>query len=71
MANIYAKANRVLVWLGEEKSGSADALERIHRAADEFYTFEDWDNKEAELRNAPILTLIERPWFRRVWVSST
>ncbi|KAK3949482.1 hypothetical protein QBC32DRAFT_266659 [Pseudoneurospora amorphoporcata] len=54
MAKIYAKASRVIVWLGEEAAGSDQALEEIRIAAE--------DNK------AGILALLQRPWFRRIWV---
>ncbi|KXX73823.1 Heterokaryon incompatibility protein 6, OR allele, partial [Madurella mycetomatis] len=67
MATIYAKASRVLVRLGEEDSQSALALETIHRAADELYAIDNLD-EEVGLRNASIMALIERPWFKRVWV---
>ncbi|KAK3955167.1 ankyrin repeat-containing domain protein [Pseudoneurospora amorphoporcata] len=60
MAKIYAKASRVIVWLGEEVAGSDQALEEIRIAA-----------KLSTRRlddNAGILTLLQRPWFQRIWV---
>jgi hypothetical protein len=74
MATIYAKASRVLVWLGEEASDSSLALETIHRAADKRYRLGEEDDAEHEegdavgCRNACLLALTERPWFRRIWV---
>ncbi|EGZ70088.1 HET-domain-containing protein [Neurospora tetrasperma FGSC 2509] len=58
MAKIYAKASRVIVWLGEEAAGSDQALEEI-RIATELST-RRLDNK------AGILTLLQRPWFQRI-----
>jgi Heterokaryon incompatibility protein (HET) len=64
MAEIYSKASRVIVWLGEAENDSDQALEEIRLAA---------DNMSAEpLVNKPnkqaILTLLHRPWFKRIWV---
>ncbi|KAK3351880.1 LOW QUALITY PROTEIN: heterokaryon incompatibility protein-domain-containing protein [Neurospora tetraspora] len=60
MAKIYAKASRVIVWLGEEEPGSDQALEEIRIAAE--LSRRRLDNK------AEILTLLQGPWFRRIWV---
>ncbi|KAK3947007.1 heterokaryon incompatibility protein-domain-containing protein [Pseudoneurospora amorphoporcata] len=60
MAKIYAKASRVIVWLGEEAAGSDQALEEIRIAAE--LSTKELDNK------AGILTLLQRPWFQRIWV---
>ncbi|KAK3946547.1 heterokaryon incompatibility protein-domain-containing protein, partial [Pseudoneurospora amorphoporcata] len=60
MAKIYAKASRVIVWLGEETAGSDQALEEIRIAAE--LSTRRFDNK------AGILTLLQRPWFWRIWV---
>ncbi|KAK3946515.1 heterokaryon incompatibility protein-domain-containing protein [Pseudoneurospora amorphoporcata] len=60
MAKIYAKASRVIVWLGEEVAGSDKVLEDIRIAA---------ELSIRQLNNDPgILTLLQRPWFRRIWV---
>ncbi|KAK3950876.1 hypothetical protein QBC32DRAFT_345471, partial [Pseudoneurospora amorphoporcata] len=59
MAKIYAKANRVIVWLGEEAAGSDPALEDVRIAA---------ERSTRRLGNkAGILILLQRPWFRRIW----
>ncbi|KAK1775287.1 ankyrin repeat-containing domain protein [Copromyces sp. CBS 386.78] len=60
MAKIYAKASRVIVWLGEEAAGSDQALEETRIAAE--LSTRRLDNK------AGILTLLQRPWFQRIWV---
>ncbi len=62
MAEIYARANRVIVWLGEESDHSEIALENIRRAA---------DSKPRKLLSSEgkfLLALLRRPWFRRIWV---
>jgi hypothetical protein len=65
MAKIYSKATRVLVWLGETADNSDIALERIRIAAENesLYSLNDETIQQA------ILALLQRPWFRRIWVS--
>ncbi|KAK3947131.1 heterokaryon incompatibility protein-domain-containing protein [Pseudoneurospora amorphoporcata] len=73
MAKIYAKASGVIVWLGEEAAGSDQALEEIRIAAKRDQAPEEI-RIAAELsirrldNKAGILTLLERPWFQRIWV---
>ncbi|KAL6885399.1 heterokaryon incompatibility domain-containing protein [Trichoderma evansii] len=62
MAMIYAMANRVIVWLGEAEDNSDQALEEIHKSADGQPTKDD-----KEIQNA-ILKLLQRAWFKRIWV---
>ncbi|KAK3334841.1 heterokaryon incompatibility protein-domain-containing protein, partial [Neurospora tetraspora] len=73
IAKIYAKASRVIVWLGEEAAGSDQALEEIRMAGERDQALEEiriaaklstkrLDNK------AGILALLQRPWFQRIWV---
>jgi len=67
MAKIYSKASRVIVWLGEAASNSHKALEVIRAAAEEEQSTNlpmDETNRQA------ILTLLEREWFQRIWVSN-
>ncbi|EJT76052.1 hypothetical protein GGTG_05976 [Gaeumannomyces tritici R3-111a-1] len=83
MAKIYAKASRVIVWLvdppdsgdqsdnGDQAGGGGRALEAIraaaaakHAAAEEQRVDSQLDERE---RRA-ILGLLERKWFRRIWV---
>ncbi|KAH8882409.1 HET-domain-containing protein, partial [Thozetella sp. PMI_491] len=61
MAEIYSRASRVIVWLGEAKNNSDQALEDIRLAADADFPVNTL-NKQA------ILTLLQRPWFERIWV---
>jgi hypothetical protein len=65
MAKIYAKASRVIVWLGEAAGDSDHALEVIRKAAEEQYTNSAIDKPNQQ----SIFTLLERPWFQRIWVS--
>jgi hypothetical protein len=70
MAEIYAKASRVLVWLGEEEADSSEAVQRIHKAADDLYAPKDL-TQDAASEDEPVLALLERTWFRRIWVSNS
>jgi hypothetical protein len=65
MAKIYSKAARVLVWLGETEDNSDIALERIRIAAEN----ESPDSLNDKTIQQAILALLQRPWFRRIWVS--
>ena len=62
MAKIYANASRVIVWLGERANNSDVALEAIRAAGKPTNT----SNKE--MIQQAILPLLQRPWFRRIWV---
>jgi hypothetical protein len=64
MAEIYCKANRVIVWLGESADDSDQVLKSIRRAADEEVPRSSDDNVDGQ----SILTMLKRPWFRRIWV---
>jgi hypothetical protein len=64
MAEIYASANRVTVWLGEASSDSGQVLETLRKAARGQYTHRAID----EPTQQAVLTLLERPWFQRIWV---
>ncbi|KAI1737169.1 ankyrin repeat-containing domain protein [Xylaria scruposa] len=64
MAKIFAKASCVIVWLGEAPDNNNQALEIIRKTAEEESTSAAIDkvNKES------IMTMLKRPWFRRIWV---
>ncbi|KAM0261132.1 hypothetical protein ACHAQJ_002394 [Trichoderma viride] len=64
MAEIYCKANRVIVWLGENANNSDQALKNIRMAADaeSQKPFNNTTDRQATL------AILERPWFRRIWV---
>jgi len=66
MANIYAKAGRVLVWLGEAAEDSNQAIEDIRAAGSQ----ERYELSPAKTRQDAIFSLLRRTWFERVWVST-
>ena len=65
MAKIFALANRVVIWLGDATEDSDQALEEI-RLAGGRAKFSN--SSSLEMPQQAILTLLNRPWFRRVWV---
>ena len=65
MAKIYSKAARVLVWLGETAGDSDTALEGIRIAAEN----ESTSSLDGKTIKQAIFALLQRPWFRRIWVS--
>jgi hypothetical protein len=65
MAKIYSQADRVIVYLGEEADNSDQALEDLRIAAEDEFA----DLSISERSQKSILKLLERPWFRRIWVS--
>jgi hypothetical protein len=64
MAEIYSKASRVIIWLGQAEKDSDLALEIIHLAADDTST----NSLGNELSKQAIRTLLQRSWFKRIWV---
>ncbi|CVK91838.1 related to HETEROKARYON incompatibility protein [Fusarium proliferatum] len=60
MAEIYAKASCVVVWLGSASTTSDQTLDNIREAALRNST-EGKDQKR-------IFQLLQRPWFQRIWV---
>jgi hypothetical protein len=64
MAEIYGKANRVIVWIGEAENDGDRALEQIHLAADEMST----EPIVSKPTKQAILALLQRPWFEHIWV---
>lgn len=87
MADIYTKADGVVVWLGKEDEFTVDALATIQAIS--AIPESDWplvpytsfyDPDMGQSSYCPRLTfynwlgfiaLINRPWFRRVWVCAT
>ncbi|KAK3353751.1 heterokaryon incompatibility protein-domain-containing protein [Lasiosphaeria hispida] len=72
MAEIYSKASRVVVWLGEAENDGERALDAICRAADEMSPEtmfgESTETMFDESAKEAILALLRRPWFNRIWV---
>jgi hypothetical protein len=64
MAKVYGRANRVVVWLGEASDDSDLALEEIRIASSE----KSINSPDRERIQQAVLALLQRPWFRRIWV---
>jgi hypothetical protein len=69
MAKIYGQANRVIVYLGEAADDSDQALEDIRVAAEDESVGSVQSALQSEEGQKSMLKLLERPWFRRIWVS--
>jgi len=65
MAKIYGQANRVIVYLGEATHNSDQAFEDIRAATEDRPANSSISKKSQDA----ILKLLERSWFRRIWVS--
>jgi hypothetical protein len=65
MAVVYAKASRVLVWLGESYDDSDYALDSIRCAGETSIL-----PPNTEALQQSIVKLLNRPWFHRIWVGS-
>jgi hypothetical protein len=63
MTEIYGQASRVITWLGEGTDDSDQAFKDIRNVAEDEVT----DSLE-ETNQEAILKVLERPWFRRIWV---
>ena len=62
MAKVYGKAHRVVAWLGPVKDDSDRAFEEIHAR-------KRWsDSSDDQTIKQAVLALLQRPWFRRIWV---
>jgi hypothetical protein len=55
----------VIVWLGDGREDGDQALERIHSAAGEGTNSIAGSTKRHQVAS---LKLLQREWFRRVWV---
>jgi len=82
MAKIYGLANRVIVWLGEAEDDSDEMLAYIRSLAEKEETeLKYHDSRRGAVNELPgdqwldkikkaLTTLIQKPWFKRIWVSS-
>ncbi|RDA93623.1 hypothetical protein CP533_6182 [Ophiocordyceps camponoti-saundersi (nom. inval.)] len=61
IALIYAKAHRVIVWLGDSADGSHDAMAEILQAAGE-------SPVKCSSEHVSIRKLLQRSWFHRIWI---
>jgi hypothetical protein len=64
MQQIFGHANCVVIWLGEEADNSDQALEEIRIAGSE----KTINVLHDEIIQQAVLKLLQRPWFRRIWV---
>jgi len=71
MSRIYGHASRVIVWLGNSESAHGEnsdrVLEEIRAIAEKGHA----EYPDSQIIRREILTLLQRPWFRRVWVSES
>lgn len=69
MSDIYGKAERVCIWLGDHTKSSRLALGFIKNEVLQLQHFDDLCDKKADTTkwNA-LLELMQRPWFSRRWV---
>ncbi|KAK4164711.1 hypothetical protein QBC43DRAFT_317354 [Cladorrhinum sp. PSN259] len=65
MAEIYFKAGRVIIWLGECQDKDRDTLRAICDAGNRDRSEKSSSN---ELSEAAVLAFLDLPWFRRIWV---
>lgn len=66
MAEIYQKAKRVHIWLGEEDFVSNSAMTLVHQIAGGGF---NWHSKWRETYKLTALDqFLGRPWFRRRWI---
>lgn len=72
MPTIYSKASHVIVWLGKAADHSDRALDTIRLAAENTSSgCESTTPWGKETNTTAVLMLLQRPWFRRVWVGNT
>jgi hypothetical protein len=64
MVDIFAKARRVVVWLGEAEDDGDRALEEIRLIGERAMS----NLSNANAFRQSISKLLQRPWFQRVWV---
>jgi len=65
MAKIYGKAHRVIVWLGEAANESELAFDAIHNPS------KGINNSSDDTIRQSVVALLERKWFRRIWVTES
>lgn len=69
MARIYAQAKQVIVWLGNATEDGDRALQEIHVAGTK--TMDSSGYLMDETVEGAMHALLNRPWFRRIWVRKT
>jgi hypothetical protein len=72
MSSIYAYAASVTIWLGGEANESSEVFDLLRLASNSTYRGRLWKVTEDGVfvdYTKRFLALLERPWFRRIWVS--
>jgi hypothetical protein len=67
MGQIYSCAEQVLLWLGESNQETQDAF-RFMESKQTLSWSDDWDLEENLLGLESLFSILERPYFQRVWV---
>lgn len=65
MGAVYARASRVLIWLGQDLKGRASEAFRI--TSHMYWSNENWDQKETVFLGQ----IVSKIWLMRVWVVSS
>ncbi|KAL9609432.1 MAG: hypothetical protein Q9167_005808 [Letrouitia subvulpina] len=69
MADIYGRAKKVCIWLGDGDRSSKMALKFIKREFLQLQNFDDLcGSEQASEKWSALLDLMQRPWFSRRWV---
>jgi len=72
MAEIYSKASRIIVWLGNEDDGVDWTLEALRLLVDDENGLAADGEIAARMHRidwkAAVLALLRRPWFTRIWM---
>jgi hypothetical protein len=69
MRKIYGMASRVCIWLGEADEDSKMAIDFIKHSVSNFKNLDDlFSNQDAILGWRAMTSLMQRPWFSRLWV---
>ena len=69
MAEIYGRASKVCIWLGERDRASHMALQFIEHEVLQLQNFDELcESPEASEKWEALLELMQRPWFSRRWV---
>lgn len=69
MSEIYGRAKRVCVWLGDGDESSQLALRFIRKEVLQLQNFDELcESERASRKWSALLDLMQRPWFSRRWV---
>jgi hypothetical protein len=69
MRKIYGMASGVCIWLGEADDNSKMAIDFIKHGVSNFKNLDDlFRNQDAVLGWRAMTSLMQRPWFSRLWV---